>query len=191
MTCELGHNEWLPFFEVQIKQTRQRQQRQKSTRIFHKWWVFLGCWEHGDLRARSLNSLLPGTECRLIDKSCRSLKRMQQKEEDISRGKMKAGPPLSPSKRAGRKKWILRASCTPTQFSSVSQPLQTPVSHTPPSHPQEKAGAAVSSFWMEGPNSLCVWLRLFWLHVCFILFSLCRPAFPYFYLSYLLFRLQI
>lgn len=122
MTCELGLKESLSFFEVQIKQTRQRQQRQKRACIFHKWWAFLGWWEHvACVRAGSLGLLLPGTECRLIGKPCR---RIQQIEEDVLRGRTKAVHPLSPSRTTGRQRWILRISCTPTKLSSVS--------HAPP-----------------------------------------------------------
>ena len=146
MTCELGLKESLSFFEVQIKQTRQRQQRQKRACIFHKRWAFLGWWEHAAcVRAGSLGLLLAGTECRLIGKPCR---RMQQIEEDVLRGRTKALHPLSPSRTTGRQRWILRISCTPPKLSSVSH--APPWLHWPPPrpdpHPQEQARVVWQQF---------------------------------------------
>lgn len=175
MTCELGLKESLSVFEVQIKQTRQRQQREKRACIFHKWWAFLGWWELGAcVRAGSLDLFLPGTECRLIGKPC---KRTQQIEEVVLRGRTKAVHPLRPSRKTGRQRWILRTSCTPTKLSSVSH--APPWLHWPPPcphpHPQEKARGDWQQF-LNARTFQLVCLALAVLVVClFILLSLCRP----------------
>lgn len=135
------------------------------------------------VRAGSLGPLLPGTECRLIDKPRRSLRRMQQKEEDVSRGRTKAGHPLSVSWRAGKQRWILRAPCTPTQLSLVSLPPRPPP--IPTLRSRQGVSAAVSE-WKDLPACVFGWYSFVYMSISF--FSPCRPAFYYFYLFvYLLF----
>lgn len=106
------------------------------------------------MQAGSLGLLLPGTECMLIDKPCRSLKRMQQKEEEnVPRGKTKAGHPLSPSRMSGRQKWILRAPVLcQLGFPPPWLHCPSPLSPTPYPRPQEQAEvlAAVSE-WKDRP----------------------------------------
>lgn len=109
MTYELGLQEWLSFFEVRIKQIRQRQQRQRSACIFHKWWVFPRVVGVHGLRVRGLGLLFPRPECTLTDQLCRSLKRVQNKEEDVSGGRTEAGHCASSSRKAGEHRWLLRA----------------------------------------------------------------------------------
>lgn len=61
------------------------------------------------MRGRGLGLLFPRPECILIDKLCSSLKRMQNKEEDVSGGRTEAGRSVSSSRKAGEHRWLLRA----------------------------------------------------------------------------------
>ena len=57
-----------------------------------------------------LGLLLSGPECMLIDKSCRCLKRMQKKEEDLSRVRTEVGLLPVLQQEEGLQRWILGAS---------------------------------------------------------------------------------
>lgn len=61
------------------------------------------------MRVRGLGLLFPRPECTLTDQLCRSLKRVQNKEEDVSGGRTEAGHCASSSRKAGEHRWLLRA----------------------------------------------------------------------------------